>query len=560
MAERRIQFALSTHCQTVQSLSLRMSVFNFSDQASDEEKSTEILSLITSATHEEGFKPTLKEIYDELAKDDSRASLLDPLNTLPPLLGSSERAASDILNLMGRCCNAKEIVIGVQEAVERLEHHLATDFDDEQAKPNGQLLALIRMYATAIPRLKFRKKPASETLKPIMMELASAFRRTGPHSSRDEGRQIMEASADLVVKLDSWAKSQPDAQKDEIASCRALYQNLLDNTVTSYEQCVQASLATRIFARWFPRLSLRSVPDAGWEDGQKAINAVLDSYDFIGFSVEAMSSTPSLCHFILLAHSPEDSLKTIRALSTMLPIIINCIQSSHTLHECVSFLLDVLCLYNAEIPEDISIPLCTVLPTLASAHPDSSLRYQTFRVISLLLSLSAPPLRLQVLQDLCSTSDFPQMRVAAVGLVKEAVLEAFSSRAPSSNLFASPRFLQALGPILFRPNPPHFFSSVPSLTVLEESSEPARLVECLALLYVLILQDKKNQTGIRNQDNLKNIERQLLGPIRRTLSVLLDNPDVTKKHVHAVLPLVSLNAGIERLDEAVKKEGLQILH
>ncbi len=157
-----------------------------------------------------------------------------------------------------------------------------------------------------------------------------------------------------------------------------------------------------------------------------------------------MALTPSLCHFVLLAHNQEDSHKTIRTLSMMLPVIISCIQANHTLDECVSFLLDALCLNNAEIPEDISIPLCTVLPTLASAHPDSSLRHQTFRVLSTVLSLSAPPLRLQVLQDLCSTSDFPQMRVAAVGLVKEAVLEAFGSSAPSSNLFASPRFLQVL--------------------------------------------------------------------------------------------------------------------
>ncbi|KAK0503674.1 hypothetical protein EDD18DRAFT_472592 [Armillaria luteobubalina] len=538
-----------------------MSVFSFSDQASDEEKSTEILSLITSASHDVDFEPTLKEIYDVLAKDDSLASLLDPLNAIPPLLGSSDKAASDILNLMGRCCNAKEIVIGVQEAVERLEHLLASvDLDDEQVQLNGQLLTLVRMYAAAIPRLRFRKKPASETLRPIVKELASTFHRAGAHSSRDEGRQIMEASADLVIKLHSWAKTQPVAQKDELASCRALCQKLLDDIVTSYVQWIQASLGARSFARCFPRLSFRSVPAAGWEDGQKAINAILKSYLSVGFSIEAMASTPSLCHFILLAHDQEDSLKTIKTLSTILPILVNCIQANHILDECVSFLLDTLYLNHAEIPEDISIPLCTVLPALASAHPDSSLRHQTFRILSTVLSLSAAPLRLQVLQDLCSTSDFPQMRVAAVGLVKEAVLETFGNGAPSSNLFASPRFLQVLGPILFRPNPPDFFSSVPLLRVLEEPSEPARLVECLALLYVLILQDKKNKTGIRDRDNLKNIERQLLEPIRKALSVLLNDPEVAKKHVHAVLPLVSLSAGIERIDEAIQKEGLQASH
>ncbi|KAG7444194.1 uncharacterized protein BT62DRAFT_1030506 [Guyanagaster necrorhizus] len=521
-----------------------------------QEKSTEILALITMASHDNDFKPTLTDIYDELVNDSSTASLLDPLNALQPLLGSSEKVASNILDLMGKCCNAMEIVIGVQEAVEQLEHQLATDIDDEQVEPNGQLLMLIGMYAAAIPRLKFGKEPVSETLKPIVIELASAFRRAGLHSSREEGSRIMEATADLVVKLDSWAKMQPDAQQDEIASCRILYQNLLDSTVMSYGQCLQTSLATRTFTRWFPRLSFRSVPGAGWQEGQNAINAVLNSYNLIGFSAKALASTPSLCHFVLLAHCQDDSLKTIRTLSTMLPIIINCIRANHFLDECVSFLLDVLCPYHAEISEDISMPLCAVLPSLASTHPDSSLRHQTFRVLSLILSLSPPPFRLQVLKDLCSTSDFPQMRVAAVGLMKEAVLEAFGSHAPSSNLFASPRFLQVLGPILFRPNPPDFFSSAPSLTVLEDSSEPTRLVECLALLYVLILQDKKNQTGIRDRDNLKNIDRQLLEPIRRTLSVLLNDPDVAKKHVHAVLPLVALNVGIERLGETIKKEGL----
>lgn len=32
------------------------------------------------------------------------------------------------------------------------------------------------------------------------------------------------------------------------------------------------------------------------------------------------------------------------------------------------------------------------------------------------------------------------------------------------------------------------------------------------------------------------------------------------EHVHAVLPLVALNAGIERIDKAIQKEGLQTSH
>ena len=49
-------------------------------------------------------------------------------------------------------------------------------------------------------------------------------------------------------------------------------------------------------------------------------------------------------------------------------------------------------------------------------------------------------------------SQLPKMRVAAVGLVKEAIIESLSSTRP--NLFSSPLFLRVFGPILFRPSSP----------------------------------------------------------------------------------------------------------
>ena len=73
-----------------------------------------------------------------------------------------------------------------------------------------------------------------------------------------------------------------------------------------------------------------------------------------------------------------------------------------------------------------------------------------------------------------------------------------------------------------------------------ESSEPARLVEALGLVYVVVRRDVKNlvrpsisstrcltidmvglrmQTGIRSPDILRNIEKELLGPLKRRVGV-----------------------------------------
>ena len=78
------------------------------------------------------------------------------------------------------------------------------------------------------------------------------------------------------------------------------------------------------------------------------------------------------------------------------------------------------------------------------------------------------------------------MRVASVGLVKEAIIELLSSTKP--NLFASPLFLRVFVPILFMPSPQDLFSGSKEL-LLSTFQEPQRLVECLALSYVLVQRD-----------------------------------------------------------------------
>lgn len=130
---------------------------------------------------------------------------------------------------------------------------------------------------------------------------------------------------------------------------------------------------------------------------------------------------------------------------------------------------------------------------MASSHSDPLTRHQTFRVLSLLLVASEPQLRFRHLVELTSDSEFPQMQVASVGLVKEALLEALSLSSNDENIFLTSMFLRSFGTILFRPNPSDLFTSANlTLSEFQESHEPQRLVECLSLYYVLLLRDKNN--------------------------------------------------------------------
>jgi hypothetical protein len=87
------------------------------------------------------------------------------------------------------------------------------------------------------------------------------------------------------------------------------------------------------------------------------------------------------------------------------------------------------------------------------------------------------------------------MRTAAIGLVKESVLEALS-HPKTENVFASPFLLQTIGPQLFRLDSPDLLAAIGGLDSANDSTEPARLVECLGLYYILLLRDVENKVRL----------------------------------------------------------------
>lgn len=172
------------------------------------------------------------------------------------------------------------------------------------------------------------------------------------------------------------------------------------------------------------------------------------------------------------------------------------------------------------IPEEDLVSFIQSTASLAAASPDPIRRNSAFVTLSLLLKrLDATP-RLVVLAELLSPEcPFPQMRVAAIGLVKESVFEAFDAldgkqasltneanqldtTSKTINVFLSPQLIAHLGRYLLRPEPMDLFetkSSTNAITVdveeFFESIEPARLTECLGFYYALFQRDVDNSVS-----------------------------------------------------------------
>ena len=201
---------------------------------------------------------------------------------------------------------------------------------------------------------------------------------------------------------------------------------------------------------------------------------------------------------MIAAYRPSPNTDPDIFLPFILPVLISSIQTNTFLDESLAVLMRTLHFRQSKTPPSnlsphVTVPLCSLLPAVASSHTDPLTRHQAFRVLSVLLAASEPQLRFRHLVELTSDSEFPQMRVASVGLVKEALVEALSLPPSSENIFLTSLFLRSFGTILFRPNPSDLFTSTNlTLSEFQESHEPQRLVECLSLYYVLLLRDKSN--------------------------------------------------------------------
>ncbi|KAG1798005.1 hypothetical protein EV424DRAFT_1546402 [Suillus variegatus] len=132
----------------------------------------------------------------------------------------------------------------------------------------------------------------------------------------------------------------------------------------------------------------------------------------------------------------------------------------------------------------------------------------------------------QILMTLTSSAELPQMRAAAIGLLKEFVLEALQITALTM--------------------PYDYLSTVQVVVDIEKSLEPSRIAEVLSFYYVLVQWDEDNKTGIRDPDNIASVESSLLRPLRSFLEKWLSS------EAKPILSVISLQIGLERIYHAVQ--------
>jgi hypothetical protein len=236
------------------------------------------------------------------------------------------------------------------------------------------------------------------------------------------------------------------------------------------------------------------------------------------------------------------------ALSDLLHLLVNALQENMVVDEALFLLFTILTHGNMNISPEVATSLCTVFTALASTHLDSTIRQLNLRLLSLALTKLPPSPRLEILLKLTTDEDFPQIRGPAVGLVKEAVLEALALPLDhaSRNPFASPELLRIFGGVLFRPNPPEFFSEKKTREELAQSLELLRIADCLSFYYVLLQRDRENKTGVRTKGNVTSVRSSILRPLRQFLDEHIMGEE------QPLMAILSLQVGLDRIDGALQ--------
>ncbi|KAH9926692.1 uncharacterized protein B0H18DRAFT_1005143 [Fomitopsis serialis] len=483
---------------------------------------------------------------------------------LPLLIPCPENGADEFIRLISRECSAKEAIMATQEILEHLEMDQESDeAADDELWLVRQLVRVLAVYSLAIPRLPRRKKSPAQQIQPLLAELQSVMSGSMHSAGGSIGRKVLDSTRQFMEEITRWVNLDVRIDAEERKDIADVLLPFVISTLELCSNSTNGSLAQHAFELQYPRLVIPSRDkDATVEED--IIGAIWAAMTTVGLTVQNCITQPSLGTLMLLAHSPNYTFNT-QVLTSFFPVILMSLQANMALDEVLSVLINAIVPLVSqapryEFPPDLIVPLAHVLPPLASVHPDPGIRHYTFRVLSAALALSTSAVRVQLLQGLLTDSDSsPQMRIAAIGLVKEALLEALATPPGSAetqrNMFASPAFLKAFGPIILRPDPPDLFTPGNTLEPDEflDTKEPLRLVECLSLYYVLLLRDVRNRTGIRDKDNLRNAVRTLVDPLKAQLSRWADDSATADGHGHdSGMQLAILDMWLDRVRSSVE--------
>ncbi|EJD05479.1 uncharacterized protein FOMMEDRAFT_118567 [Fomitiporia mediterranea MF3/22] len=527
---------------------------------------SDVTAILTQIVHDESPKYSLQDVAYALATLGASSSL-DALHVIPLLLDYQDGAADEILALLAECGNAKETLMSVQESFEKLYHDLRSDDTLREERLPIRVKRLLYLCIGAIPRLKLRKRTASETLRPLFGTIAPVLELLQPSLQKTDGRIVVQLLCNLLSSTVVWASQRVEA---DLSAVKELCRRIFSSTVENLSSFLELDLARQSFEAINPRLSKNKTGTINSET-DALLQQCIDVALVLSYSIDELlheGTTASLVLLsILLSRTSLQVPSPNSVLTAVFPVLVAALQSGICVDSCLNILLHVLHPPNRNVSMDIDpdllAPLSSTLGPIASTSPDPVVRHIAFRILGTFISRAPALERMSLLRELLVESPFPSLRVASVGLLKNAVMEALAATSKGGvNPFASSALLRTFGYIVLRPDPPELFSKPPdraSLVSFLEMQEPRRLVECLGFYYVLLLSDTRNLTGVREQSHITSVEREFLTPLRNTLHTWAELEEQESVGEHDGMALASLEISLERIDEAYEKLGLRPL-
>ena len=85
----------------------------------------------------------------------------------------------------------------------------------------NDILATFNACHPAIPRIKLRRKAASETLRPLLEDLENVANLTSTRATQNEASDILSSISKLSTQVNKWVVSNvTDEQEDDISTCK----------------------------------------------------------------------------------------------------------------------------------------------------------------------------------------------------------------------------------------------------------------------------------------------------------------------------------------------------
>ncbi|CAG8581563.1 15889_t:CDS:10 [Funneliformis mosseae] len=162
------------------------------------------------------------------------------------------------------------------------------------------------------------------------------------------------------------------------------------------------------------------------------------------------------------------------------------------------------------------------ISVFASTSPDETLRFISFKLLSRLITLCKDDARIFLLRELLTNCPFETMKSAAIEIVKENVAQglnkAYESKSNDKStisVFASRFIIETFFPHILR------FESPSILENEKEFSEKySFIMQGLNFYLFLLMRDKENLTGVWNNKQISETNKEYIEPIKKQCDIL----------------------------------------